>query len=581
MGFDLIQNVSSCHIDLSPMLYYSHIPTMIISLLVAVFVFVKNRSLISSVLLGMSVVFSLWLIADLVAWISVNSVVLMFAWSFFGMLYILLFLYCFYFLYIFVKEKDSSFVSKLIMLIVAIPAIVFAPTKYNVSSFNSSSCVILPETLYSNYLHLIGFIVFVSMIVFAIFNYRKESNLERRKKILLVSIGLFLFLAAFFTAEFLTEKLMDLKLVTDFSLEYYGLFGMTFFMGMLAYLIVQYKAFDIKLIGAQAIMVSLIILIASQFAFIQNPTNRILTGITLVLAIIFGLQLIKSVKKEIAQKEQLAVLNVELQRLDKAKNEFINIASHQLRTPITVIKGVISMIQDGTMNRLDEATKTKFYDGAKIKCQKLEDIINDILNSTSLTNKKFNVMDKSAEKIVIKDFFEKMIEGFKPETIGRGITLTLGALDESVPEITGQKRYLEEAFSNLITNAIKYTPSSKATDDIRQTRNEEEAKIVISNRRDGDFVIFSVKDNGIGIPADAIPTLFQKFVRAKNATEMYTDGTGLGLFIIKEIVEGHGGSVWVESELGKGSEFFLRLPIQQIGTVDVKKHIEAQADIAM
>lgn len=281
-----------------------------------------------------------------------------------------------------------------------------------------------------------------------------------------------------------------------------------------------------------------------------------------------------------SQNDQLEVANVELKKADQAKNEFINIASHQLRTPITVIKGTISMLQDGTMDSFNAEQKKKFYDGARFKCQKLEDIINDILNATSLTNKKFSVMDSEAEKINVKEFFDKMIEDFKPETMEREINLSLGELDKTVPDIFGQRKYLEEAFSNLITNAIKYTPSPKQTPDIRDKRDGK-ATIKISNHREGNDVIFSVKDNGIGIPEEAMPKLFQKFVRAKNAVDIYTDGTGLGLFIIKEIVEGHGGKVWVESELGKGSEFFVKLPIRSADTVNVKEYIKERADLKM
>jgi two-component system sensor histidine kinase VicK len=234
------------------------------------------------------------------------------------------------------------------------------------------------------------------------------------------------------------------------------------------------------------------------------------------------------------------------------------------------------MLRDGTIDSFDHPTKSKFYDGAWAKCQKLEDIINDILNATSLVNRKYNVMDKDVEPINLKTFFEKMISEFEPETREREINLTLAPFNEIIPEIYGQKQYLEEAFTNLVTNAIKYTPSPKKTADIRDTR-EGEAKIIINVEKNGNDVIISVRDNGIGIPKEAMPKLFQKFSRAENARNMYTDGTGLGLFIIKEIVEGHGGKVWVESEEGKGSTFFVELPINSQKKIDIKEYIKEKA----
>ncbi|HRZ95521.1 MAG TPA: ATP-binding protein [Candidatus Moranbacteria bacterium] len=438
-----------------------------------------------------------------------------------------------------------------------------------------------------------GILAMTWILVLLIRKYRK-SEVDFKKQIWLMGLGMELFLFSFFMVTFLAAYLTDLGILSDSRLEYYGLFGMDIFIGLLAYLIVRYRAFHIKLFAAQALVIGTIILIASQFAFIQDSTNRILTAVTLAIVSTFGWWLVKSVKAEIKQKEelkianakissqndQLEVANVELKKADQAKNEFINIASHQLRTPITVIKGTISMLQDGTMDSFNGEQKKKFYDGARSKCQKLEDIINDILNATSLTNKKFNVMDKEIEKIDVKEFFEKMIDGFKAETLEREIDLSIGDLDASVPEVFGQRKYLEEAFSNLLTNAIKYTPSPKQTPDVRDKRDGK-ATIIIGNRRDGDDVIFSVKDNGIGIPAEEIPNLFKKFARAQNAVDMYTDGTGLGLFIIKEIVEGHGGKVWVESELGKGAEFFVKLPIKPKNKVDIKEYIKKRADIKM
>ncbi len=258
------------------------------------------------------------------------------------------------------------------------------------------------------------------------------------------------------------------------------------------------------------------------------------------------------------------------------KNEFINIASHQLRTPVTVVKGVISMLRDGTIDSFNKETRAKFFDGAWAKCEKLEDIINDILNATSLVNRKYNVMDKDVEPINLKTFFEKMIGEFEPETREREISLTLVPFKEAIPEIYGQKQYLEEAFTNLVTNAIKYTPSRKKTHDIRAERDED-AIIQINVEKNEDKVLVSVKDNGIGIPKEAMPKLFQKFSRAENARNMHTDGTGLGLFIIKEIVSGHRGKVWFESEVGKGTTFFVSLPFIPEGTVNIKEHITEDA----
>lgn len=565
------------------LIYYSHFTAIITSLFLSIFVLLKTRKSLSAIILVvLSFLFSLWSVMDVLIWTQIDSKLIMFLWSFWFLFLSTIFLLSFYFLYVFIKKKDVSFFWKMLWLIVTLPVFFLLSTRFNLQNFDLTNCNAMESEMMINYVYILSAAVVTSMLYFSISEYKKSDS-QKKSEILYVSIGMGLFLFSFSIATYIAsiENLFNGS-VDVFKIEQYGYFGMSVFMGFLAYLIVKYKAFNIKLLTAQALVVAIIILIASQFAFIQKPINRVLTGITLAIVSIFGWWLVRSVRMVDEQKEQLEVVNKELERLDKTKNEFINIASHQLRTPITVIRGVVSMIQQGDMDKLPAEARAKFYDGAMIKCNKLEEIINDILNATSLANNKFNVMDKKPEDIEVKKFFEDMVDSFKVETMERNINLSVGSLDESVPVIQGQRKYIEEAFTNLITNAIKYTPSSKATSEIRNTRDDSsEAKITISNKREGDFVIFSVKDNGIGIPAEEIPHLFQKFFRAKNATAMYVDGTGLGLFIIKEVAQGHGGDVWVESEVGKGTEFFVKLPIKQTGNVDVKKFIEAQANLKM
>ncbi len=286
----------------------------------------------------------------------------------------------------------------------------------------------------------------------------------------------------------------------------------------------------------------------------------------------FNLKLKKEV--EIATKE-LRSANDELKKLDQAKTDFLNIASHQLRTPISVIKGVASMFAEGDMDNLPPEKKQDFYQAIIVKSEKLEMIVHDIMNATSLTAKKYSVMDKEAEIIDLRELIENILIDFKLEIEKRQLIVELLPEKEGIPKIRGQKEYLREAFINLLSNAIKYTPSSGMTSDIRSKRDES-GVIKISLEKDPkneNNVLVKIKDNGIGIPANDLPRLFKKFSRAENAKNMYTDGTGIGLFVVKEVVDGHNGKVWVESELGKGSIFFVSLPIYSKEKVDVKKYI--------
>lgn len=342
------------------------------------------------------------------------------------------------------------------------------------------------------------------------------------------------------------------------------------------------KISDMKLIIIQVVTVGVWILIGSQFFFVKDRANRVLSGVTLAITIAFGIMLIGSIREEMKKKEELERMNkrlekanVELKRLDQAKSEFLSISSHQLRTPITVIKGVASMLKEGDLENAPLEERKRFYDSILIKSEKLETIINDLLNATDLTTRKYNMMDKKVENVNLADLIKEILIDFEIEIKDRALTVTLLPGKKDSSEIEGQKEYLRESLINLISNAIKYTPSSGKTNDIRDERKEIgiiEIGIESDLKRKNNILI-KVSDNGIGIPKEEISKLFKKFSRADNAKNMYTDGTGIGLFVVKEIVEGHGGHVWVKSELGKGSTFFVTLPIHHKKGVDIKRYI--------
>jgi signal transduction histidine kinase len=285
----------------------------------------------------------------------------------------------------------------------------------------------------------------------------------------------------------------------------------------------------------------------------------------------FNIKLKKEVNRATTE---LLLANEELKKLDAAKSEFLNIASHQLRTPVSVIRGVASMLVAGDMEKLPLEEKKKFYNSILAKSNKLEVIIHDILNATSLSAKKFSVMDKDAEMIDLAKLIKDVLRDFEMEIGERELEVTFEQ-GKKVPQISGQKEYLKEAFANLLTNAIKYTPTSKKTNDIRDTREGKGfLKIRIkSDPAEKNKVLVIFEDNGIGISQEDAPKLFKRFSRAQNAKNMYTDGTGIGLFVVKEIVEGHNGKVWFESELGKGTTFFVSLPIVSAKKINVKEHI--------
>jgi signal transduction histidine kinase len=393
--------------------------------------------------------------------------------------------------------------------------------------------------------------MFVWIIILAISRYRKAEN-NFKKQIILLVIGIEAFILAFSAIGFVISYLVSSGAIVDFNLELYALFGMPVFMAFLAYLIVKYKAFNIKLIGAQALVVALLVLIGSQFFFIQNNTNRILTGITLALALGFGYLLIQSVKNEVKRKEelqymsdQLAKANDQLRKLDNAKSDFISIASHQLRTPLTSIKGFISLILEGSYGKItaiQQETLNKVYQSN----ERLIHLVEDLLNISRIESGR---MEFQFAPCQLADLCQEVVDGLSIRAKDNKLYLDYKKPEAPLPEIMIDAGKVREVISNMVDNALKYTPKGG----VKVNLEQKEANLRVT-----------VSDTGIGIPATELPYLFSKFSRGKDTSRLNTGGTGLGLYVGRAMIEQNGGKIWAESEgEGKGSRFIIELPVKQ------------------
>jgi signal transduction histidine kinase len=324
------------------------------------------------------------------------------------------------------------------------------------------------------------------------------------------------------------------------------------------------------LIGAQALVVALVVIIGSQFFFITSNINRVLTGITLAMAVGFGIFLIRSVQNEIRRKEELQYLteklasaNDELRKLDNAKSEFISIASHQLRTPLTSIKGYISLLLEGNYGKIDEVIMdpiSKIY----ASNERLIQLVEELLNVSRIESGRMEyIFEKSSiEKITtaLKDTFSVIAKG-------KGLYMHLNMPSEPLPEIEIDAGKTREVISNLIDNALKYTRRGGITvkSELLKDMNWS-VKHAGGQDEDlsGDVVRITISDTGIGVPETELPYLFSKFSRGKDTSRLHVSGTGLGLYVGRNIIEAQHGKIWVESDgLNKGSKFIIDLPVVQ------------------
>ena len=235
-----------------------------------------------------------------------------------------------------------------------------------------------------------------------------------------------------------------------------------------------------------------------------------------------------------------------LRKLLTMRSEFLNITSHQLRTPVSVIKGILSMIKEGSIPKEREK---EFLDSAFQRTVKLNEIINDILDASAIDSGKFEIQFSpiSIGPILKEIYQEKNQDNLD---LSKKIKLILDLPKKSPPDVWSNEKYLRHTLLNLINNAFQYTIKGS---------------IIIKVETKKDKVVIKIIDTGIGIHKDDLPKLFQKFGRAKNAISTYTDGSGLGLFIIKKIINEHqGAKVYIKkTKINKGSTFVLELPMAQ------------------
>jgi len=226
--------------------------------------------------------------------------------------------------------------------------------------------------------------------------------------------------------------------------------------------------------------------------------------------------------------------------LDKSRREFVADVSHELRTPLTGIKGAVETVLENPT--LDEDTKNNFLEMAIEECDRMTRLVGDLLVLSRLDNKKtsWKIETFDAER-----FIEHIYDVMSVSAKERAQTLTMKC-ESDIPDVTADKEKLQQVIINIVSNAIKYTPKG--------------GNVAITAKNSGEFFLISVSDNGIGIPKDDLPRIFERFYRVEKSRTSDAGGTGLGLAIAKEIIDAHGGDIKIYSEIGRGTHVDVFIP---------------------
>ncbi|MFA6047201.1 MAG: HAMP domain-containing sensor histidine kinase [Parcubacteria group bacterium] len=234
----------------------------------------------------------------------------------------------------------------------------------------------------------------------------------------------------------------------------------------------------------------------------------------------------------------------QLASVNKLKSDFVSVASHQLRTPLSAITWEIELLLSKNKKGLSERQAKSLETISSLSCR-MTRLVNDLLDVTRIDQ---NRLILRKEIIDIVDITEKIIEDFSSLSKARNINVFFNVNKKRIPKLTGDPERIKLVVENLLNNAIKYVVK----------RGKIEIKII---RRD-NFIVFSIRDNGVGIPEEQQDQVFEKFFRSDNVVKYQTEGTGLGLYISRNIIEQTGGKIWFQSIENVGSIFSFSLPVK-------------------
>jgi signal transduction histidine kinase len=322
------------------------------------------------------------------------------------------------------------------------------------------------------------------------------------------------------------------------------------FIAFTAYAIIKYKLFNVKVIATELLVFALWIFILMRTIVATSINERIINGLLLLVTVGIGLLLMRSVFKEVSQRERLQKLTIQLENaneklkgLDKLKTEFISLASHQLRSPLTAIKGYASMLLEGSFKPLEVPEQKTAIERIFQSSMNLARVVEDLLDVSKIEQ---GGMKYEMSSIDIKKLAKDIADELKVTAKNKGLQLDFEEKDLGGYVVKADPVKIRQAILNLVDNSIKYTQSGFV-------------KVVVTKPSVGKLRI-SIIDSGMGISEENMGKLFEKFSRGDGG-KVNAGGSGLGLYLVKEIVEAHGGKVWAESQgVGKGSTFIVELP---------------------
>jgi signal transduction histidine kinase len=533
-----------------PLIYYSHIVPVLFSLPLAFIIIAKDyRNKLNQYFFLAVSLFSLWSFSDLVLWASPDPRIIMFFWSILNLLEPFIYIAVFLFAYTLLFKKGIPTRVLALILSITLPIVILLATSLEIESFNLTNCwrevTEGPLVFYS---YIIQLIITLLIILFTFIYLKNTKDSKEIKRMSLLGVfGSLAFLAIFSSGNIIASINENWSIAPQ-----YGLFGMPVMVAFLAFLIAKYRMFKVQMLTAQFLISSLGILLVG-ILFVQSLEKvKLIAIITFILTVILGAVLIRSIRRDIEQKRQIQELadtlksaNVRLKQLDSLKSEFVSIASHQLRSPITAISGYASLMREGSYGELTAKMKEpveRIEQSARMMATSIEDYLN--VSRIESGNMKYNNSDFN-----LAEQAEHISDDLRSEALKRGLILLFKKNLSGQGVINADIGKVQQIIHNLINNSIKYTPRGTIT-------------VYVHDEPKQKKIFIDILDTGIGMSIDTINSIFQKFERGDKANTVNVKGTGLGLYVALKMAEAMEGTISAHSEgEGKGSRFTIELPL--------------------
>ncbi|QQG46259.1 MAG: hypothetical protein HYY55_00215 [Candidatus Niyogibacteria bacterium] len=317
------------------------------------------------------------------------------------------------------------------------------------------------------------------------------------------------------------------------------------------YAILKHKLLDIKVISTEVVAFFLVIAAFSQILLSKSAGETIFQVSVFILLLIFSILLIRSVMREVRQREELQELtkklesaNAELRKLDQLKSDFLSFATHQLRSPLSITKGYISMIIEGSFGQASDMIIERLKRVYESN-ERLIKLVDDFLNLSRIEQGR---MSYDFSRASLDEIAEEVVGELTEAAKKKGLELLWQKPIPPLPQTVLDSSKIHEVIYNLVDNAIKYT---------------QRGKVALKAEKSGIFLRLSVSDTGIGLNEEDRGRLFERFSRTERGYRANAQGHGIGLYVARYIIEAHGGKIWAESPgLGQGSVFRVELPIK-------------------